>query len=419
MDWGVAEMVKRLNGRALAVAVAVVLLTSVFYFVKASGSDTKTVVAHFPRAVSVYKGTEVRILGVPVGTVTDVIPEGNSVRVEMEYDAKYKVPSNAKAVIVTPTLVADRFVQLTPAWDGGRVMADGADIPLPETAVPVELDRIYASLRDLSVALGPNGVNKDGTLDHVLKAGVKALKGNGEIGNQMLTQLAAATDTFGRGSENLFATVDQLASFTQVLGANDKLVRAFLKDLAGMSQALVTERDELVRALGSVNRAVGTVESFVKNNRQALVSDVEKLTRVVKTISSEKNSLDDALTAAPLALGNLAVAFNTKTGSIGSRVGVQGTFGRPDLLLCSLVQQSDIPRTSKDLACQIFEQLLSPAAQAKLAQRKGGGPIPIKLDPNYQPDLGLVGQSAAEVQQNYADDGTSASLTGLMGGGQG
>ena len=37
--------------------------------------------------------------------------------------------------------------------------------------MPVELDRIYASLRDLSEALGPNGVNKDGTLDHVLAAG--------------------------------------------------------------------------------------------------------------------------------------------------------------------------------------------------------------------------------------------------------
>ena len=48
---------------------------------------------------------------------------------------------------------------------------DGADIPLPDTGVPVELDRIYASLRDLSEALGPNGVNKDGTLDHLLEAG--------------------------------------------------------------------------------------------------------------------------------------------------------------------------------------------------------------------------------------------------------
>ena len=162
-------MLNRINGRALAVAAAVLLLTATFFTFR-GGEETRTVTAHFPRAVSVYKGTDVRVLGVNVGRVTAVTPEGNSVRVEMEYDAKYELPSDAKAVIVTPTLVADRFVQLTPAYDGsGAAMADGADIPLPETAVPVELDRIYASLRDLSEALGPNGVNKDGTLNHLLR----------------------------------------------------------------------------------------------------------------------------------------------------------------------------------------------------------------------------------------------------------
>ena len=76
-------------------------------------------------------------------------------------------------MIVTPTLVADRFVQLTPAYSSGPTMEDGADIPLPDSGVPVELDRIYASLRDLAEALGPNGVNKDGTLNHLLEAGAE------------------------------------------------------------------------------------------------------------------------------------------------------------------------------------------------------------------------------------------------------
>ena len=102
---------------------------------------------------------------------------------------------------------------------GDKVMADGADIALPDTGVPVELDRIYASLRDLSEALGPNGVNKDGTLDHVLQAGAKALDGKGELGNQMLTQLAAAAQTFGEGSGPLFDTVTQLAPVHHDAGA--------------------------------------------------------------------------------------------------------------------------------------------------------------------------------------------------------
>lgn len=395
----------RIDGRALAVAMAVVLLTATFFTLR-GGEETRTVAAHFPRAVSVYVGTDVRILGVNVGRVTAVVPEGNSVRVEMEYDAKYKVPADAKAVIVTPTLVADRFVQLTPAWDGGAVMADGADIPLPETAVPVELDRIYASLRDLSQALGPNGVNKDGTLDHLLEASAKALDGEGALGNQMLTDLSAAMETFGEGSEDLFATVAELARFTQVLGANDRLVRAFIRDLAAMSGALVTERAELQRALSSVARAVGSVKSFVEDNREALVTDLEKLTRVLKTINSERDSLDTALQVAPLALGNLAVAFNNQTGSIGSRIGLQGTFGDADGLLCAIVQQSDLPHQSKDLACTIFEQLLEP--------------VEGQLNPGTEPpkpvDLADIDPNSRVIPEQYAYNG-AGDLTSLVGGG--
>lgn len=136
-------MLRFLNPRLLAVAVAVLLLAGTFYAIRGS-EETKSVTAHFPRAVSIFENTDVRVLGVTVGKVT-AVSRSNSVRVEMEYDASVKLPADAKAVIITPTLVADRFVELT-AYDSGKVLADQADIALPDTAVPVELDRIYAGL---------------------------------------------------------------------------------------------------------------------------------------------------------------------------------------------------------------------------------------------------------------------------------
>ena len=396
---------QHVSGRTLAVATAVLLLAATFFVVRGD-EEVRTVTAHFPRAVSVYEGSEVRILGVKVGRVTAVVPEGNSVRVEMEYDAEQKIPSDAKAAVITPTLVADRFVQLTPAYTGGPVMKDDADIPLPDSGVPVELDRIYSSLRDLSEALGPNGVNKDGTLDHLLRAGSRNLEGEGRLGNQMIRDLSAASATFGRGSGDLFGTVTELAQFTQVLGKNDRLVRAFIKDLAGVSSALAGERVELSRALDAVARSVGSVEGFVRNNRQALVTDLEKLTRVMKTINSERDSLDTVLQVGPLALGNLAVAFNTQTGSIGSRIGLQGTFGNPDGLLCAIVMQSDMPRPSKNLACKIFTRLLEPVV--------GGEP------PSGPPDLPLrlsdIDPDSRTIPREYAYQGP-ATLGSLLGGG--
>ncbi|MDP2774647.1 MAG: MCE family protein [Nocardioides sp.] len=355
-------MIKRVNKSVTAV-VAVVGVLLAWFLVAGDDTETRTVTAHFPRAVSVYTGTDVRILGVNVGEVTAVVPEGESVRVEMEYDAQFDVPADAQAVIVTPTLVADRFVQLTPVYTEGAKMADGAEIALPDTGVPVELDRIYAALRDLTQTLGPNGVNADGTLNNLLEAGATTLDGQGERANQMIQDLSEAAATFGAGSGDLFDTVTQLAEFTTTLAQNDKLVRAFMRDLAGVSAQLAGERRELQRALASVADAVGTVEKFVRGNRKALVEDVERLTSIVRTINSEKGNLDDALRIAPVAIGNLVLAYNSESGTIGSRIGISGNVWDADGFLCSVVQQSELPAISKNLACQIFKTLLEEITQ--------------------------------------------------------
>lgn len=347
--------------RRVVLLVVVLLGLAAILTVAVTPSETKTVTAHFPRAVSVYDGTEVRILGVRVGEVTAVIPEGNSVRVEMEYDATYDVPKDAQAVIVTPTLVADRFVQLTPVYEGGPAMADGAEIELPDTGVPVELDRIYGSLQTLTQALGPNGVNADGTLDNFLKAGRNAFEGQGARGNEMLRELSAAVETFGEGAGPLFDTVTSLAEFTTTLAENDTLVRAFMQDLAGVSQTLAAESDELQLAVRSVADAVGSVEGFVRNNRTALSKNVRSLSSVMAAIDSERVNLDKALRIAPLAMSNLKMSFDPISGSQNSRIGIGGNVWTADALLCGIVQQiPNMPRPLKDTACDLFAQLIRP-----------------------------------------------------------
>jgi virulence factor Mce-like protein len=348
-------MLDRVDGRAMAVVVTAVLLIAMFFTVR-DEPETKTLTAHFSRAVSVYEGSQVRILGVPVGTVTAVVPEGSSVRVEMEYAAEHRVPADARAVIVTPTLVADRFVQLTPAYTEGPEMQDGADIALEETGTPVELDRIYSSLRDLSEALGPNGVNEDGSLDTLLDAGAGALQGQGARGNRMILDMSRAAETFGEGSGQLFGTVRHLSEVTTVLARNDAAVSRFIRDLSAASSQLSGERQELRAALAALASAVSEVETFVRRNRGRLTSNVDALGDVAGTLAKERDSLALALEKGPLGAGNLAIAFDNKTGSIGGRIAVGPNADDSDGFLCAVVQQARIP--SRDLACDVFEALL-------------------------------------------------------------
>ena len=146
-------MLSRLtNGEGLrkaAFAVVALLLITVIYYAWPSKAEKQATV-YFPRTVHIYAGGDVTVLGIKVGSITAVKPQGDRVRVDIKYDASQRIPADASAVILTPTLVADRVVQLTPAYTGGPVMADTAVIPLQKTGVPLELDQVFQNLNDLS-----------------------------------------------------------------------------------------------------------------------------------------------------------------------------------------------------------------------------------------------------------------------------
>lgn len=353
----ISSILDRLTGRGLAVVVALLLLATTF-LVFNDGPGTRRVTADFARTVSIYQGSEVRVMGVNIGRVTAVIPEGDHVRVEMEYSEDYKLPADAKAAIITPTLVADRFVQIEPAYDGGPVMADGAKIEAPDTAVPVELDRIYASLSNLTTALGPNGVNRDGTLNELLDAGNEALAGNGQLGNDALKNLSAAVKTFADASPQLFDTVESLSGVTSTLAANDKVVSQFMGDLSAVSGVLAGERDELRGALASLARAIGIVRTFVKDHKGALTREVKQLSRIIGVLASEKDALATVIQLAPLGLGNLAIGGDAKYNSMGARVQITPLAYNLDGMLCDVVVNGKVPNA--ETVCALLKQILAP-----------------------------------------------------------
>lgn len=306
------------------------------------GENTKRVVAYFDRAVGLYEGNDVTVLGVPVGEVTAVQPQGTAVRVEMVYEADRKIPADAKAAVVSPTLVSDRYVQLAPAYTGGPVLDDGATIPEPRTATPVELDRIYSALNELSTALGPEGANKDGSLSRLLDVGAKNLEGQGKDVHRTVENLSQASQTLADGSDDLFATVRHLQQFTTMLARSDEQVETFNQNLADVSNQLEAEREELGAALDRLATALKDVERFVRQNKGELSKNVEDLTEITKVLAKEKKSLAEVLNTAPLALSNLALAYNPVAGTLDTRNDFQ-QIQNPAMYICSLVYSLGVP----------------------------------------------------------------------------
>jgi phospholipid/cholesterol/gamma-HCH transport system substrate-binding protein len=344
------------------VAVAAVVLAAVLLMLP--DEDKKYLTASFPRTVSLYEGSDVRILGVPVGAVESVTPSGTDVTVKMSYDAKYKIPADAEAVIITPAIVGDRFVQLTPVYDGGPVMADGATLTTESTSTPLELDEIYQSIDDLTVALGPRGANQEGALTRLLDTTARNFAGQGEQFNQTIEDLGKLTGTLDNNKEELFGTARQMERFISVLAENDQTVRDFNASLADAAQVLEGERDDLAASLRNLGIAMEQVSGFVRENRDALGENIDGLNRVTKVLVKQRDALDQVLDVAPLALNNLFLTYNPATGTLDTRSN-QGEAGgqigaNPGAFLCSLVGPND----PSGEACKSIKQALGGAARA-------------------------------------------------------
>ena len=295
------------------------------------------VTAYFPRTVGIYPGSDVRVLGVRIGEVREITPQGDRVRVELEYAAEYKVPPNAHAAIINSSVVSDRYLQLFPVHRRGPAMRSGAVIPLDRTAVPVELDRVFDSLRTTSDALGPHGANKDGSLSRLLAVSADNLQGQGTQLNQTVEDLSQAVTTLSDGRKDLFGTVRNLQVFTAALAADDKSVRSFNTSLAEVAGQLAGEREDLAEALRNLGTALGDVSDFVKNNKKSLTSNVQGLSKVTKVLVTQRAALDELLAVAPTGLSNLNNAYNPSAGTLDTRNNAQQAQD-PASLLCSVLK---------------------------------------------------------------------------------
>lgn len=367
-----------------AVIVALVVAAALTMF---RGGDQKTLVAHFPRTISIYEGSDVRILGVPVGKVTKVTPSGTDVVVEMEYDPKVQVPADAKAVIIAPSIVGDRYVQLTPTYEeGDQVIADGEVLDTDRTAVPLELDQIYSSIDQLTVALGPTGANKTGALSDLLETTAKNFGGEGAQFHQTIENFSKLSQTLDDNKDELFGSARQLEGFINTLAKNDTTVRSFNQSLANVSTMLSGERNELAASLKNLATAMTQVSSFVKENRDALGRNIKGLNRVAKVLVHQRNNLDEVLTDAPLALNNLALTYNPEAGTLDTRSN-QGELGQqltsdPAAFLCSILEQGD----SGGSTCNLLQQALPRTGTF------GQGAVPASLTkPHDRFDLSLGG----------------------------
>ncbi|AOW93467.1 mammalian cell entry protein [Rhodococcus sp. WMMA185] len=354
-----------------------------------------TITADFPATTGLYSGDDVRVLGVKVGTIDSIEPGADFSRVTMSVDRSVEIPTDALAVIVAPSLVSGRFIQLTPVYEGGPTMADGASIPIERTAVPVEWDEIKTELTKLSEALGPQGADPQGALGTFIDTAADNLDGNGESLRSTLRELSETMRILSDGRTDLFSTVRNLQTFVAALSSSNEQIVQFEGRLASVSSMLADNSDELGAALNDLDIAIGDVNRFVTENRASLSEQVARLADATQVLADKRPQLEQVLHVAPTALANFNNIYKPAQGSVVGAIAFSN-FANPVNFMCGAIQS--LESNQSDRSADLCTQYLSPVLNSLTANY-----LPILTNPT-------TGVNAFPDQIEYSPPSLEASM---------
>ncbi|BBZ36790.1 MCE family protein [Mycolicibacterium confluentis] len=383
-------MTKRDMRASLSVIMALLLIAGLVVAVRAADQVNRVhVVGYFANSNGIYVGDEVRILGVPVGKIDKIEPQTDTVKITFWFDADQQVPAEANAVILSPSLVSVRAIQLTPAYDGGPTMQDNAVIPEGRTAVPVEWDDFREQLRRLTETLQPTEPGGVSTLGAFVNTASDNLRGEGANIRDTLIKLSQAFSALGDHSTDLFSTIKSLSILVSALQSSTDTLRGLNQNLAGATTLLTNTPNEVGSAVANFDSVVADVTDFLAQNQENVGTASDRLASVTTALNESLGDFKETLHIAPTAFQNFVNIYEPAQGALTGALALTN-FSNPLSFICGAIQAAS--RLGAEQSAKLCVQYLAPIVK----NRHWNFP-PLGLNP-------FVGATARPNEITYSED---------------
>jgi phospholipid/cholesterol/gamma-HCH transport system substrate-binding protein len=266
---------------ALAMVVAVLILEMVgaIDFFKSG----YRISASFKTAQELKKGDLVKMAGVEVGRVEDIELENGRAKVSMKIQAKFKIKTDAKALVKFTGLMGQNFVSI----EGGSPGAPDIESGSIETTEQPDLSALMARLD--GVAGGIESLTKSFSTDNIstlLGPLNDFIKQNSGPLTAMIANMRTVSDHIaqGQGSVGKFIMDDSFYNAAYGTATNLQSASGDIKELATQGQGLVTD---IRQVINEVNSGKGTLGKVVTDD--TLYNEATSLMTNLREVSEKLN----------------------------------------------------------------------------------------------------------------------------------
>src|ERR1700719_278915 len=315
----------------LLVAAGLVVVFGQFRF-----GSTDSYHAVFENASRLKAGNDVRIAGIPVGSVKDIaLRPDNKVDVTFSVDKRYQMYTSTKAVIRYQNLVGDRYMEIASGPGELRKVPPGGTIQNTEPAL--DLDALLGGLRPVLKGLNGDKVNQ------ISNAIIELLQGQGGA----LSDLLSSTGSFSQSLADRYQVIsDVIHNLNTVLTTVDQKSAPFNASVDQLQQlvtGLAQGKDDIAGAIPPLASAASDLTQVLQSSRRPIQGVIENVRPFATELDNRKDEINKVIE--PLgenylrlnALGAYGAFFNIYYCSVrlkfpGPSIGAGGTPSDSDWL---------------------------------------------------------------------------------------
>ncbi len=289
---------------AAVVAVPQMMRESVFW--KAEGTDYCAIM---PDSVGLYPGNPVTQMGYPIGKVTAITPGSLDVRVDFNVTERRPLPADVRAITRSPSILADRSLELVGNYESGPKLRAGECISLTKSATPKSLSEVIGSATAFVNAMNPEGSTNIGD---VVRGIDQAIHNNGVGANRLLSTASQILDSPDRTINDIGSIMANLHQLTSVLTE----LRAPLKEILQDAPKTMADVDAATeggrRIVEGMIWLVPMVEDLEVNLGQEIQFTLDATGVALRKLSAHAPRLTNLLNPFPWWINTAANHFNNR-----------------------------------------------------------------------------------------------------------
>jgi phospholipid/cholesterol/gamma-HCH transport system substrate-binding protein len=246
--------------------------------------------ATFAEASRLKAGQDVRIAGVPVGSVSHVkLNADNTVDVAFDVDKRYQLYTSTHAVVRYQNLVGDRYLEITSGPGELRKLPPGGTIAKENTQPALDLDALLGGLRPVLKGLDGNKVNE------ISNAVIELLQGQGGALSDMLSSTSSFTQDLASRDQLIGDVINNLNTVLGTVDEKGAQFNASVDQLQQLITGLAQNRDPIAGAIPPLASATNDLTDILKEGRRPVQGVIENARPFAQRLDERKGDVNKVI----------------------------------------------------------------------------------------------------------------------------